>query len=96
MTTSIPPLPGQPLDIQDAMVVDQKKDFPHFHFLGYRVTYIKSEHPSGWCRPESDFIAKSLFCIESKHEPIPSKTGGLVKASGWRIVAGKHSIWIMA
>lgn len=80
------PLPAQ----------EPETKYPGFQLWGFRVTYIPTDHPSGWCHHEGDVIARSLFSISTLHDPIPGKGGGLVKQTGVRIVVGRHSIWIMA
>ena len=82
-------------EIGQAPMAATKPIYPGFEFMGIRVTYIRSDKQDGWGNHEGDVLSRTLFDISSLHDPIPSKTSGLVKATGIRIILGRHSLWIL-
>jgi len=68
--------------------------YPGFSFLGWRLSYIKSDNSNGWGHDEGDVMARGVFCLVELREKQPQGTEPL-SAAGWRLVAGQHSFWLM-
>lgn len=68
--------------------------YPSISFLGRRLTYIRADTPTGWGHDEGDVLAQSIFSLVKLREKLPHASGALLTA-GWRLVVGRHSLWLM-
>lgn len=79
----------------DSMTTRSDDDaYPSISLLGWRLTYIRSDTPTGWGHDEGDVLAQSVFSLVKLKEKLPHASGALLTA-GWRLVVGRHSLWLM-
>jgi len=86
----------QPVDVAATEVqAAPKRQYPGINFLGWRISYIRSEIATGWGSHEGDVLSRTLFDIAALYEPIRVQDGQLPPKMGYRIIAGRHSFWFV-
>lgn len=56
------------------------------------VRYIRSDEPTGWGHNEGDVTTATLFAVDVLHPNLGQRYG---RANGIRIIARRHSLWLL-